>query len=303
MLAFINGKLVPLPFNFSAIEILFDKEKAKAFEKVLTETFRFGTSISVIELIKSENPELKELANFIYENVFLNYTIKQWGISPEKIDKNVLSRVPINISYEDTYFKDKFQGIPKNGFTHIFEKMLPNKIHLEKNTGFFDIFKIDVSKGKIFLKNGKEFKGVLVYTGRTDELFGFKFGKLGYRSLEFEFEKYNKEFFQKVAVVNYPNDFEFTRISEFKHLYRSKTKFTIIAKEFPKAFFEGNIPYYPILSDENKRLFSKYENEAKKIKNLILLGRLANFKYINMDEAVLNALSTFEQIVSKSLKH
>ncbi len=295
--AFVKGEFIPLPFNFSGIDILFPANAAEEYKKALEKEFGYGSKVPIFELESSKNEKIKKLADFIYENIFLNYTTKQWGVPPDKIDRSVISRVPVNLSYEDTYFTDTHQGIPRNGFSKIFRKMAESKkITVLTNTDFSDLFDINLKKKKIFLKNGEEFKGYLVYTGRADELFKFEFGKLSYRTLDFAFEKHNKEFYQKVAVVNYPNDYEFTRITEFKHFYNESAPYTIIAKEFPEEFKEGKIPYYPVPNGKNKETYAKYETEAKKFKNLIMLGRLANFKYINMDEAVLNSMKAFEEL-------
>ncbi len=298
VLAYIDGKFVPLPFNFTSLEKLFPTERAKKLESLLTAEFGAGKRVSILELMHSKNTEAKELAEFIYQKVFVNYTVKQWGIPPEKIDKTVISRVPVNLSYEDTYFSDKFQGIPRPSFSALFEKMLKNKrIHIMLNTDFKELFDIDIANKRILLKNGKEFFGRVIYTGRTDELFNFIYGKLEYRSLKFVYEKHDTEFYQKVAVVNYPNNYDFTRITEFKHFYAERSKNTIIAKEFPKRFTESDEPYYPILSARNKELYEKYRALAAGFKNLTLLGRLANYKYINMDQAVFNALNNFKKIL------
>ncbi len=294
--AFVKGKFVPLPFNFKSVDLLFPIQEAERYKNALSGEFGLGNRVSIFDLEDSENPLVRELADFIYENVFLNYTTKQWGIAPEQVDRNVLKRVPVAISYEDVYFKDKFQGIPKNGFTSIFEKMLASKrIKVILKTDFSDIFTLDLKSHKVLLKNGKEFKGIVFYTGCPDELFNFKFGKLPYRSLDFEFEKLPLKRYQDTAVVNYPNDFEFTRITEFKHFYKSPASGTVIAKEFPKEPKAGDIPYYPVVNLNSKNLYREYKNEAGKFGKIFLTGRLANFKYINMDEAVSSALSLAER--------
>ncbi len=293
--AFVKGKFIPLPFNFKSIDLLFPFSEAKSYKNALSGEFGLGSRVSIFELADSGNPLVRKLSDFIYENVFLNYTIKQWGITPEQIDRSVLRRVPVVISYEDVYFKDRFQGVPKSGFTDIFKKMLNNKrIKIMTGTDFADVFELDMKLHKIYLKSGKKFGGKIFYTGCPDELFSFKFGKLPYRSLDFKFERIPLRQYQDVAVVNYPNDFEFTRITEFKHFYKTSANGTIIAKEFPKERTENDIPYYPVLNTKSRNLYKQYKVEAKKFGNIIFAGRLANFKYLNMDEAILNALELTE---------
>ncbi len=301
VLAFVKGKFIPLPFNFRSIDMLFSYEEARMYKNVLLKEFDAGSRVSVFDLTDSNNTEIHKLGEFIYRNIFLNYTVKQWGLEPDKIDKSVLKRVPVAISYEDTYFADKHQGIPEFGYSNVFRAMLKNKrIKIVLKTDFSDLFHLDFRNHKILLKDGKEFTGTIFYTGCPDELLSFKFGKLPYRSLNFVFEKYKTEFYQNAAVVNYPNDFEFTRITEFKHFYKISKNETIIAKEFPKNAGANDIPYYPILNKESSLLYRKYEFEANKFKNIVLIGRLANFKYVNMDEAVLNALGVFKKNVLKT---
>jgi UDP-galactopyranose mutase len=297
VLAYIKGRFVPLPFNFAGIDVFFKKTEASRIKEALIREFGENSRVSVLKLLNSSNTLTHKLGEFVYENVFLHYTMKQWGVTPEQVDKSVISRVPVNISYLDTYFSDPFQGIPSGGYTNFFEKMLENThISVMLNTDFEDIFKVDIKNGKIvFKENGKAFNGFVVYTGQIDKLFQYRFGKLNYRSLQFKFEIHNMEFYQKEAGVNYPNDFDFTRITEFKHFYNEKNKKTIIAKEYPCALENGKEPYYPFLDEKNIPMYKKYAALARSFPKLIPLGRLANFKYINMDEAIKNALTLFEK--------
>ncbi len=304
VLAYIKGKFVPLPFNFSGIDAFFGKDDAEKVKRALIKEFGKGSRVSVLVLIQSKNETVQKLGAFVYENVFLHYTTKQWGVPPERVDKSVISRVPVNVSYADTYFTDPFQGIPKDGFTKVFERMLASEnIFLMLNTDFDSLFEADLKKKKIVFKESrKPFNGFIIYTGQIDRLFQYKFGTLNYRSLRFAFEMHKKPFYQKVAVVNYPNDFDFTRISEFKHFYGIKSGKTIIAKEYPCTLSGGKEPYYPFLDEQNKALYKKYEVLASEFPGLILTGRLANFKYLNMDEAIKRALSAFSARFGKNIR-
>ncbi len=300
VLGVIDGKKVPIPFNLKSIEKMFPENKAKFIIEKLVEKYGFGSNVPILELRKSDDENLKELAEFIYEKVFKNYTVKQWGITPEQIDPSVTARVPVSISYDERYFHDKFQFMPKNGYSEIFDKMLSNeKIVVELNSNFKDFIKLDADSRKIFYK-GQPFDGKIIFTGCIDELLDYRFGPLPYRSLNIEFENLNQSEFQTAAVENYPNDFNFTRITEYKKFLNEKSEFTAISREFPLSYNHKNLnlnPYYPIKNIETDNLFSRYENEVNKYSNIFLLGRLAEYKYFNMDKVIDNALKLFDKLV------
>ena len=296
VLGHISGKLVPIPFNFSSIEECFSFDTAKRLKRILAEEYGKGNKVPIMELRKSKDPDIKMLAEFIFENVFKYYTMKQWGLTAEEIDPEVTARVPVRVSYKDTYFDDPYICMPKDGYTAIFKKLLdhPN-IEL--------ILKADAKKvlslkdGKIYLA-GKEYTGKVVYTGALDELFDYSLGELPYRSLYFDTKEMNGTF-QKVATENYPgkdSHFPYTRITEYKHFYprEEKEPKTFIHIEYPLAYDrhaeKGNIPYYPIFTSDNEKMYMKYRELASKYPNLILLGRLAEYKYYNMDAIVKKAL-------------
>jgi len=296
VLAFIDGKKVPIPFNLNTLYEIFPKTLAEKLETKLLNKYHYNSKIPILELLKEEDDDLKFLANFIYEKVFKNYTAKQWGLKPEDIDPQVTARVPIYIRRDNRYFTDKYQAIPKDGYTKIFERMLnhPN-IKIMLNTDFKEVISIDFENKKInFL--GQEFKGKLIFTGMIDELFSFKYGYLPYRSLELKFESIDQEYYQEAPVVNYPNDYDFTRITEFKHIHPIKSNKTTILKEYPKTYQPNvDIPYYPVFTKENQELYNKYKEEAERFNNLILIGRLAEYRYYDMDDVVKRALEVFEE--------
>jgi UDP-galactopyranose mutase len=298
VLALIDGKKVPIPFNFNTLYQIFPNFLVKKLENKLLNSYSYNTKIPILDLLKEDDKDLKFLANYIYDKVFKNYTAKQWGLTPEEINPEVTARVPIYINKDNRYFKDKYQAIPKEGYTKIFERMLnhPN-IKIMLNTNFNEIINIDFENKKIYFME-QEFKGKLIFTGMIDELFNFKYGYLPYRSLDLKFETMEKEYYQESAVVNYPNDYDFTRITEFKYMNYIKSKKTTILKEYPKKYqFNRNIPYYPIFTKENQKLYIKYKGEAENFKNLILLGRLAEYRYYDMDDIIKRTLNIFQREV------
>jgi len=284
VLGFFDGKYAPIPFNLNTLHKLLPKQ-AQDLEKKLIEKLGYDVKVPILELKKTKDKDLKFLANFIYQKIYLNYTQKNWGRKPEEIDSLVTARVPVLISRDDRYFQDKYQGNPKVGYTKMFEKMLNNKnIEIRLNTNYNEL------KNKIK-------HDLMFYTGPIDEFFDFKFGKLNYRCLKIKFKTLNKESYQPAAVVNYPDlKYPFTRIAEFKKLTQQKHKKTTIGIEYPGS--EGFIAW-PFLDEKNKRIFKKYWVEAKKLKerNIYFVGRLAEYKYYNMDEAVKNSLDLFNKIV------
>ena len=285
----VYGKLICVPFNLNTLHMVYEKEKADRIEKILIDEYGLNSRVPILELKKSENSEIREVAQYVYDNIFLKYTMKQWGKKPEEVDEGVTARVPVVISRDNRYFMDKYQGMPKLGYTKMFEKICGHKnIEVRLNTQFSDILKIE--KDKVIFE-GKEFNGKVVFTGMIDELLDYKYGRLPYRSLEFDFIHYDKDDYQGCSVVNYTVDEEYTRITEFKHLTKQEnTNGTTIVKEYPREYNGENTPYYAINNDKNDECYNKYLNEAKKIKNLYLLGRLAEYKYYNIDVIAARAL-------------
>ena len=299
VLAVVDGQKIPLPFNLNSLAMLFPKSLAESLEKKLIERYGFGVKVPILELRKEDDKELKYLADFIYDKVFANYTAKQWGCKPEEISEEVTARVPIYISRDNRYFQDNYQAIPKQGYTKLFENMLqhPN-ISLMLNTNFEDVVKLNLETKAMTLL-GQEFTGKLIYTGMIDQLFNYHFGELPYRSLRFQFEHLNQQWFQETTTVNYPNDYDYTRITEFKHISQQDISSTSIVKEFPQQYNRNdvtkNIPYYPVFTDENTQRFKQYQNLAAEFSHIILVGRLAEYRYYNMDNIVERALAVFQE--------
>ena len=293
--AVIDGKPVPLPFNFNTLREVFPPSLADKLEVALLRNFEYGKRIPILELKKSADADLQFLADFIYEKIFLHYSEKQWGLSPDKISSAVTARVPVLIGRDDRYFSDRFQAMPKFGYTKLVENMLAHKnIKLLLNADFHEVINLSSEKTKLF---GKKFKGRLIYTGQLDELFVKKFGELPYRSIDMKFETVDAQIFQSAPVVNYPNNYAFTRITEFKQIHPAKSERTTILKEFPQEYVAGqNEPYYPIFTDSAQAIYQKYSAELAQYKNITAVGRLAEYRYYDIDDVVKRALEVFNAL-------
>ncbi len=298
VLAMIDGKKVPIPFNINTLYEVFPDSLAKILEEKLLKEYSYNSKVQILELKKSTDKDLRFLADFVYEKIFVYYTAKQWGMKPEEMDSAVTARVPIFVGKDDRYFNDTYQNLPQQGYTKLFEKMLDHEnIKLLLNTDFKEVVKIDGKEISLF---GQKFQGTVVYTGQIDELFDYKFGNLPYRSVNMKFETVDKEFYQEAATVNYPNNYDFTRITEFKHIHPTKSDKTTILKEYPQDHMPTrNTPYYPIFTDENQEKYNQYFKYSKQFKNLVLVGRLAEYKYYDMDDVVERALEVYENEVKK----
>ncbi len=301
VVANVYGRLLTLPFNLNTLFMVYDEEKAGRLEKKLTDRYPFGTKVPILKLMEQEDRELTELADYVYEHVFLHYTMKQWGKRPEEISPEVTARVPVLVDYDNRYFQEPWQGVPKEGFTALFKKMLSHEnITVRTGTDAGAVLKLvkNPEGGKIYYK-GAEFTGPVIYTGPLDGLFNREYGRLPYRSLDFVFEHYKKDDYQGHSVVNYTVEEEFTRITEFKHLTGQQISGTTIVKEYPRAFTgeAGQIPYYCIDNPENRLLYGKYRREAEAFPMLYLLGRLAEYKYYNIDAMVEKALNLAEELL------
>ena len=283
VIAIIDGIETTIPFNFRTLYDVFPETLAKRLEEKLLANFEYNKKIPILEFQKQNDEDLKFLANYVYEKVFLHYTTKQWGVNPNEVDGAVTARVPVYISCDERYFQDKYQGIPLNGYTDVIKQILshPN-IELRLNTKFED-FNTEYDR--------------LFYTGPIDEYFGYKFGELPYRSVNFKFEEYDMPYYQSNACVNYPCNYDFTRIHEYKYYLNDYSEKTVIAKEYSESFVRGkNERYYPIPNEESAKLYNRYKEEADKLDNVYFLGRLGDYKYYDMDKAINRALELFEEI-------
>ena len=282
----------PVPFNLDSMETAFGPGEGRRLGEKLLAAYGPEKKVTILELRQNPDPEIAAIADYVYEHVFVHYTMKQWGQTPEEIDPNTTARVPVFLSRDPRYFQDKYQGMPLDGYTPMFEKMLdhPN-ITLELNTDALKRLKLE--DGRILL-DGEPFGGTVIYSGQADELFGFRFGPLPYRTLDFGFQTLPQDAFQTHGTVNYTVDQPYTRITEFKHLTGQELPgVTTIMKEYSRAYTgaDGEIPYYAIINPENNALYAKYKAEADKFPGLRLLGRLAEYKYYNMDAIAARALT------------
>ena len=279
VLAQARGQLVPIPINRTTLNILFD---AKLETDEDAAAFLAARAEPVEDIQTSEDVVINAIGRELYELFFRGYTRKQWDLDPSQLDKQVTSRIPTRTNTDDRYFTDSFQAMPLDGYTAMFEKMLDNPL-IEVRTG------VDFRD----LRNEVE-AGHIVYTGPIDEYFDFCFGKLPYRSLKFDHKTIELEQYQPVGTVNYPSpDVPYTRISEYKHLTGQQAPRTTITYEYPSA--EGD-PYYPIPREENQLLFKRYEALADATEGVTFVGRLATYRYYNMDQIVGQALAMFRRI-------
>jgi UDP-galactopyranose mutase len=289
VLGVVDGARVPLPFNLSSLHALFPRAAAERIEGALVRRFGTGSRVPILELQGEGDPDLKMLADYVYEKVFLHYSVKQWGLAPEELSPAVTGRVPVVVSRDDRYFSDPWQGLPADGYSAMFARMLahPN-IEVLLNTDY----------GKVA---GELKPRALIYTGMVDEFFGARYGPLPYRSLEFRFENLPVASFQDAAVVNYPNDFAYTRITEYKKLTGQEASSTTIAYEYPRPRGqESDEPYYPIPRETNDAMRARYREEADRVSPAVrFVGRLAEYAYMDMDQTVASALRCVEELEGK----
>jgi UDP-galactopyranose mutase len=282
--AMVRGQLVPIPINRTTLNKLFgldlqtDEEAAE---------YLASRAEPVEDIKTSEDVVINAVGHELYELFFRGYTRKQWGLDPSELDKQVTSRIPTRTNTDDRYFSDKFQAMPLEGYTKMFERMLDHPL-IDKALG------IDF---RHIRDQASDIADHIIYTGPIDEYFDFRFGKLPYRSLKFDHQTLEEEWHQPVAVVNYPDEtVPYTRISEYKHLTGQEAPVTTITYEYPSA--EGD-PYYPIPRPENQELFKKYEALADATDDVTFVGRLATYRYYNMDQIVGQALATFRRLDQK----
>ncbi|MBR6229258.1 MAG: UDP-galactopyranose mutase [Eubacterium sp.] len=298
VVAKVGDEEIPVPFNLNTLEQVFGGE-AEELAELLTAQFGEGARVPILKLRESEDERLKKIADYVYENIFLKYTMKQWGKTPEEIDPAVSGRVPVVISRDNRYFQDTWQGMPKNGYTALFKNMLDHPgIRVKLNTDARDVLGLTPGTERIAYE-GEPFEGNVIFTGAIDEFFDCRFGRLPYRSLRFDFEHLDADRFQSHGVVNYTVSEEFTRITEFKYLTDEwDREGTTIVREYPFAYSgaAGEIPYYAINNSENDALYDRYRELAERA-GLILVGRLAEYKYYNIDAIVDRALEVAARII------
>lgn len=298
VLANVHGTLMPVPFNLRSLTLAFDEAKAARLCQTLLTAYGPEKKVTILELRAHADPEVRELADYVYENVFLHYTMKQWGQTPEEIDPATIARVPVFLSLDDRYFQDPHQGMPLEGYTALFRALL-NHPGITVELGVDARDRVRLEGGSVYL-DGAAFTGPVVYTGPADELFDCRYGRLPYRTLDFQFETLPQETVQPCGTVNYTVSEDYTRITEFKHMTgQDLPDRTTIVREFSRAYTgaAGETPYYSIISPENNALYGKYAALAGAFGNLYLLGRLAEYKYYNMDAITARALALSDTLV------
>ncbi|WP_432723596.1 UDP-galactopyranose mutase [Jeongeupia wiesaeckerbachi] len=300
VLAHIDGHLVPVPFNLDSIKILLP-DQAENLIQVLTSEFGMDIKVPVSKLRNNANESLAWLGDYIFNKVYLNYTTKQWGEKPENLDfETITARVPVHVSYDDRYFQERYQQLPKNGYTGMFENMLRSEnINVLLNTKAKQRLRLDRADCKIYFED-EAFDGPVIYTGALDELFEYSLGELPYRSLRFTVEERDVDFFQPTGTVNYPNEHAYTRISEYKHMMLDRSMAgTSIMFEYPQEYDrndpEKDIPYYPIPKEDNQQAYEGYVDMARDFPNLFLLGRLAEYRYYDMNNIIQRSLAAFDE--------
>jgi UDP-galactopyranose mutase len=288
VLGLVEGKLVPIPFNLTSLSLLFPAPEASRLSSLLIETYGLETRVPILKMRSSTNAAIRALADFIYENIFLHYTTKQWGLLPEELLPSVTARVPVSISHDDRYFQDAFQFMPGEGYARLFERLLshPN-IRVELSTNYGDAQK-------------ERFDGI-IHTGAIDEFFDFVLGALPYRSMRFDLGFYPQRQRQPVGTLNYPTTEKFTRSTEMGHLTGEWGESTAILIEHPEPHRPGvTEPHYPIPRSQNQALHGRYiELARREAPNVFFAGRLGDYRYYNMDQASARALSLFRRLAAR----
>jgi UDP-galactopyranose mutase len=277
VLASVDGQLLPMPINLDTLNRLYGTSM-NAFE---AQQFLESVAEKLDNIKTSEDVVVSRIGRELYEKFFRNYTRKQWNMDPSELDAAVAARVPVRTNRDNRYFTDSYQAMPLHGYTRMFENMLdsPN-IKIMLNTSYEEIRKVIPHRE-------------IVYTGPVDEFFGYCFGKLPYRSLNFKHETINKPVFQPEAVINYPNEHLYTRVTEFKYLTGQEHPKTSIVYEFPQDLGD---PYYPVPRPENQQMYREYKALADSTPGVHFVGRLATYKYYNMDQVTAQALTLFKKL-------
>lgn len=303
LLSYIDEEYVRLPFNFETVQQLVGAKKAENLLKKFRELFKGRDRVPILELVEHSDEEVKNYGELLFNKAYKTYTAKQWGIGIGEIDKSVLDRVPMAMNYDERYLNKDFQYLPKEGFTHLFTNLLthPN-IEVQLGTDALAHIEFDEQLQEIYYE-GKQIE-CLIFTGAIDELFKFKYGELSYRSLEFRYDYQENESILPGEIVSYPQAQGYTRSTEYKKIMYDSRKVhgSVIVTEYPVEYDRhsktANIPYYPVLTGWSIDIYNKYLREIEKYKNIFLCGRLAEFKYYNMDVCIEHAIEYFDNIKS-----
>lgn len=301
-ISIIDGQYVRLPFNFESVQQMIGFEKSEIVINKMRKLFPGRDRVPVQELCNCEDADIRDFANLLFEKSFRTYCAKQWDLPPEKLDISIMGRSAFAMSYDERYMNKDFQFLPKNGFTEMFSNMLnhPN-IEVRLDTDALEHLELNDDLHEIFY-DGENVE-LLVFTGAVDELFNNKYGELPYRALDITYEWYDEEKKYPEKIISCPQAEGYTRKTEYKFFMEdwSGVRGTVIATEYPSAYVKGKsiAPFYPVITEETKARYAKYLQEAACYPNLYLCGRLAEFRYYNMDDCILHAFDIFERIKEK----
>lgn len=293
-----GGRYVPTPFNFATIDMFYPPEQAALLKEKLERAFGGRKTVTITEILTHSDADIREYAEFLFKNDVAPYTAKQWGVPPDEIDPSVLKRVPLRLSYDEDYLEHRYQILPEHSFTAFFERLLDHP-GISVRLGVEALDRLSVRDDRLFL-DGTRYDGPVIYTGALDELFGRVYGDLPYRSVRFEWRYTEEDSIQPEAVVAYPQAEGYTRITEYKKLPIQNGAGSSYALEYPLPYKAGERmePYYPVLTAESQERYKKYRELADRVPNLICCGRLADFKYYNMDHALERALNVCGELLN-----
>lgn len=298
--AFIDGRYVSIPANFYSFDVLYGEEKSKRLQEKMIALYGQGKEVHILTMRNSEDEEIRELADDLYEKIFVGYNAKMWGLKPEELDPSIPGRLPIRVAYNNKNCKKKYELIPSKGYMDLFNSIIdsPN-IDIRLNTKAADIFVIEDGKMKI---EGKDYAGIVIYTAPLDELFSYEFGELPYRALHFEIDVFNGRREAPSAVTTFPMNFNKVRTTDMVELLDQKTDgYVANVSEYPGAYDKDsenfNVPAYPVLNDSSASIIKKYKAKAGTLERFYYVGRLAEFKYFDMEASIESALRCSEKIL------
>lgn len=298
--AYIDDKYVSIPTNFYSFDALYGEEKSKRLQEKMIRLYGEGTEVHILTMRNSEDEEIRELADDLYEKIFVGYNAKMWGLKPEELDPSIPGRLPIRVSYNNKNCKKKYELIPSKGYLDLFDKIVdsPN-IDIILNAQASDY--LSISNGQVRAE-GKLFRGIVVYTAPLDELFSYEFGELPYRALHFDVDVYKGVRPAPSAVTTFPMNFDKVRTTDMIELLGQKTEgYVANVSEYPGAYDKTsekyNVPAYPVLNDNSARIIAKYIEKADSVERFYYVGRLAEFKYFDMEASIDSALRCSERIL------
>ncbi len=298
-LSYIDGKYVRLPFNFESVQQLIGAQKSEILISKLRNEYRGRDRVPILELANNKDSDISDFAKLLFEKAYRTYCSKQWDVPIELLDMTIMDRVPMAMSYDERYMDKDFQYLPKYGFTALFNNILnhPN-ISIQLNNDALSHIVLDDKNRKVIFDG--EQPDLIVYTGAVDELFDLKFGELPYRSLNIQYDWFDKKRVYPEKIISFPQADGYTRKTEYKFMMydNSSSVGSVIATEYPTKYERGGKadPYYPVITNDTKARYELYRKEAQSYRNIFLCGRLADFKYYNMDDCILHAFEVFDEI-------